>query len=154
MDNDTKTAVRPKIERMARASNARAIKDGTTRRTAARKAYRAKIESLLGESRDVQLAEVWQRVCPFLIDPVYELPDCRGIIGDLTDLAVVLQPGLDGMKADGLCRLIEKCAACASRQFDLPVVHTTSPDRSGELARERGPLRVEAGDRDEQVVLL
>ena len=134
--------------------NSRAIEDDITRRTVARNAYRAKIESLLDESSDERLADVWQRVCPFPLDLAYELPDRRGIIGDLTDLAVVLQPGLDGMKADGLCRLIEKCAACASRQFDLPVVHTTSPDRSGELARERGPLRVEAGDRDEQVVLL
>ena len=100
------------------------------RRTAARKAYRAKIESLLDESRDERLAEVWQRVCPFPIDPACELPDRRGIIEDLADFAVVLQPSLDGMKADRLCRLIEKYAACESRQFDLPVVHTTSPDEA------------------------
>ena len=100
MDNDNKTAVRSKLERMVRASNVRAIKDDTTRRTAARKAYRAKIESLLDESRDERLADVWQRVYPFPIDPASELPDRRGIIEDLADFAEVLQPSLDGMKAD------------------------------------------------------
>ena len=78
---------------------------------AARKAYRAKIESLLDESRDERLADVWQRVCPFPIDPAYELPDRRGIIEDLADFAEAIQPSLDGMKADRLCRLIEKYAA-------------------------------------------
>ena len=145
MDNDNKTAVKPKLERMVGASNARAIKDDTTRRTAARKAYRAKIESLLDESKDERLADVWQRVYPFPIDPAYELPDRRKIIEDLADFAVVLQPSLDGMKADRLCRLIENYAACESRQSDLSVSHTASPHRSGELVCGRGPLRVEAG---------
>ena len=108
--NNNKTAVRPKLERMARASNASAIKDGATRRIAARNAYRAKIKSLLDESRDERLAEMWQRVCPFAVDPAYELPDRRGIIEDLTDFAEAIQPSLDGMKADQLCRLIEKYA--------------------------------------------
>ena len=154
MDNDNKTAVRPKLKRMVRAGNARAIKDDTTRRTAARKAYRAKIESLLDESRDERLADVWQRVYPFPIDPAYELPDRRGIIEDLADFAEVLQPRLDDIKAGRLCRLIEKYAACEPRQSDLPVSHTASPHRSGELVRGRGPLRVEAGYRDHQVVLV
>ena len=155
MNNDNKTAVRPKPKKMSRASNARASKNGTTRRTAARKAYRAKIESLLDKSRDVQLADVWQRVYPSPIDPASELPDHRGIIEDLADFSEVLQPSLDGMEADRLCRLIElieKYAACESRQSDLPVSQTASSHRSGERVRGRGPLRVEAGCRDGQVV--
>jgi hypothetical protein len=77
----------------------------------ARKVYRAKIESLLDESRDERLADVWQRVYPFPIDPAYELPDRRGMLEDLADFAERLQLSLDGVKADQLCRLIEKCAA-------------------------------------------
>ena len=119
MDNDNKTAVRPKLETMERARNAMVIKDDTARRTAARKAYRAKIESLLDESSDEQLADVWQRVCPFPIDPAYDLPDRREIVLDLADLAVVLRPSLDGMQANQLCRLIEKHAAYEPRQPDL-----------------------------------
>jgi hypothetical protein len=154
MDNDSKTVVRPKLERTARASNARAIKEGTIRRTAARKAHRAKIESLLDKSRDVQLADLWQRVYPVPIDPVNELPDRQGIIADLADFAEVLQPSLDGVEADSLCRLIDKYAACESCQSDLPVSRTAAPRRSGEPLRGRGPHRVEAGCRDSQVVLV
>ena len=115
MGNESKTAARPR--RMVRAS----IKDDTTRRTAARKAYRAKIEFLLDESGDGRLADVWQGVYPFPIDPTCELPDRRGIIEDLADFAASLQPNRDGMKADQLCRLIETYAAYASRQSDLSV---------------------------------
>lgn len=111
MDNDNMTAFRPTIERMVRACNTTAIGNGTAGRTAARKAYRAKIESLLAESRDERLADMWQQVCPFAVDPAYELPDRRGIIKDLTDFAEAIQPSLDGMKANQLCRLIEKYAA-------------------------------------------
>ena len=121
MDNESKTAVRPK--RMVRAS----IKDDTTRGTAARKAYRAKIESLLDASRDERLADVWQGVYPFPIDPTCELPDRRGIIEDLADFAEPLQPSLDGMKADGLCRLIEKYT---SHQSDLSVCRCNSRRRA------------------------
>jgi hypothetical protein len=110
---------------------ARAIKDDTTRRTAARKAYRAKIESMLDESSDEPLADVWQRSYPFPIDPAAELPDRRGIIEDLADFAEVLQPSMDGMKANRLLRLIEKYAACGSRQSDLSVFL---------LARQTGTL--------------
>jgi hypothetical protein len=109
------TAVSPKPARMARDNNAGAIKGGTTRRSAARKAYRTKIESLLDKSRDVQLADVWQRVYPFPIDPSCKLPNRRGIIGDLADIAEVLQPSLDDINADRLCRLVEKYAACEPR---------------------------------------
>ncbi len=111
MDNDNMTAVMPKLERMVRACNITAIRNGAARRSAARRAYRAKIESLLDESRDERLADMWQQVCPFAVDPAYELPDRRGIIRDLTDFAEVIRPSLDGMKADQLCRLIEKYAA-------------------------------------------
>jgi hypothetical protein len=124
MDNDNKTAVKPKLERMVRAINAGVIKHDTTRRTAARKAYRVKIESLLDESRDERLADVWQRVYPFSIDPAYELPDRRGIIEDLADFAEALQPSLDSMKADRLCRLLESMPPVSldnpTRQFPIP----------------------------------
>ena len=121
MGNDNQTAIRPNLERMAKASIARTIKHYTTRRIAARSAYRAKIESLLDESSDERLADVWQLLYPFPIDPAYELPDRRGIIEDLADFAEVLKPNLDGMKAVRLCWLIEKYAACESRQADLSV---------------------------------
>ena len=154
MDNDIKTDVRPKLERMVGASKARAIKDDSTRRAAARKAYRAKIESRLDKSRDVQLADVWQRVYPFPIDPANDLPDHQGIIEDLADFAETLQPSLNDMRVERLCRLIEKYAACESRQSDLPVSHTASPHRSGERVRGRGPLRVEVGYRENQAVFV
>ena len=54
---------------------------------------------------------MWQLVCPFTIDPAYPPSDRRGIIRDLTDFAEAIQPSLDGMEADQLCRLIEKYAA-------------------------------------------
>jgi hypothetical protein len=133
MDNDNKTAVRPDLARMVRASNANAIMDGTTRGTAARKAYRAKIESLLDESGDARLADVWQPVCPFPVDSACELPDRRGLIEDLADFAEVLQPSLDGMTADRVCRLIEKYATCESRQSDVSVFQTASAHKTGEL---------------------
>ena len=107
MQCDNKT-VSPKLDRMVTAGNRGAVRDDTGRRTAARKAYRARIESLLDESSDEPLADVWQRMCPFPIDPAYELPDRRGIIEDLADFAEVLRPSLDGMKANRLCRLIER----------------------------------------------
>lgn len=114
MDNDNMTAFRPTIERMVRACNTTAIRSGTTRRNAARRAYRAKIESLLDESRNERLAAMWQQVCSFAVDPAYELPDRRGIIADLIDFAEAIQPSLDGMKTDQLCRLIEKYAAATT----------------------------------------
>jgi hypothetical protein len=120
MDNN-KTACRPKFATMAGPGNARAIEDDTIRRALARKAYRAQIKSLLDESSDTPLAEAWQRVYPFPVDPACELPDRRGIIEDLADFAEVLQPSLDGMKANRLCRLIEKYAACGSSQSDPSV---------------------------------
>jgi hypothetical protein len=91
--------------------------------TSCPEAYRAKIESLLDESRDERLADVWQRVCPFPLDLAYELPDRRGIIEDLADFAQALQPSLDRMKADQFCRMIEKHAARGSRQSGLSVSH-------------------------------
>ena len=131
-------------------NNSRAIEDDITRRTVARTAYRAKIESLLDESSDERLADMWQRVYRF---PV-EVPDRRAIIEDLADLAEALKPSLDGMKADRLCRLIEKYVGCEftdlTSQFPIPPL----PHRSGELVRGRGPLRVEAGQRDDQAVLV
>ena len=112
MDNDNMTAVR----RNLRPGNTTTL----TRRVAARKAYRAKIESLLDESRDERLADMWQQVCPFPIDQAYAFPDRQGIIVDLADFAEALQPSQDCMKADQLCRLIEKYADCAgTRAFSL-----------------------------------
>ncbi len=118
MNNDNKTAVRPKLKRVVSTGKTRASKEAAARRTAAREAYRAKIEALLDKSRDEQLTDVWERICPFAIDPACELPDRRGIIKDLADFAVVLRPSLYGMQAHGFCRLIEKYAASESRQPD------------------------------------
>ena len=108
MRNGMSIAVKPKVARM---TSAKIIMDAATERTAARKAYRTKIESLLAESKDERLAHVWQRVYPFPIDPACELPDRRGIIQDLADFAEVLQPRLEGMKPHRLCRLVEHYAA-------------------------------------------
>ncbi|MEI8373028.1 MAG: hypothetical protein WCJ35_09385 [Planctomycetota bacterium] len=108
MNNDQKSAVTPKLERFVSTSNATATKSDT--RIAARKAYRAKIESLLDESRDERLADMWQRAYPLTIDPAYELPDRRGIIEDLADFAEVLQPSLGNMKSHRLCQMLEKYA--------------------------------------------
>ena len=109
MNNAQNTVVKPELERMVSTSNATAPKSDTTR-IAARKAYRAKIESLLDESRDERLADIWQRAYPLPIDPAYELPDRRGIIEDLADFAEVLRPSLGCMKSHRLCRLLEKYA--------------------------------------------
>ncbi len=149
MNNDNKTAGRPKLAGMARTSNARAIKAVTARKAAARKAYRAKIESLLGKSEDGPLAGVWQQVCPFSFDGACELPNRRAIIKDLADFAEVLQPSLDGMQVQRLCRLIEKYAASKPRPSDLsvsrPARQTGTPNYRGqeesrgkELASLRG----------------
>lgn len=97
----------------------RTIEDDIIRRTAVRKGHRASIASLLDESSDERLADVWQQVYAFPIDTAYELPDRQEIIEDLTDLAAVLRPSLDGMTAEQLCWLIEKYAARESRQSDL-----------------------------------
>ena len=101
-----------------RAKHQRRTTTGNAGRTAAGKAYRAKIESLLAESGDEPLAEVWRRVCPFPIALACDVPDRRGIIEDLADFAEVLKPNLKGMKAQRLCWLIEKCAVSDSRQSD------------------------------------
>jgi len=108
---DRTTAVRPKRERAASPGSATPINDDSGRRTAGRDAYRAKIESLLGESRDSRLADIWQRVCPLPIDPAHDLPDRRGIIADLADFAEALQPSLEGMKSHRLCQLVERYAS-------------------------------------------
>jgi hypothetical protein len=121
MRRDNNTTLRPKREKATSDRSARNTVDDATARTAARKAYRAKIELLLDESKDDRLADVWQRVCPFPIDAARELPDRRGIIEDLADFAEVLRPNLRGMQGNRLCRLIEKYAACDSRQPDVSV---------------------------------
>jgi hypothetical protein len=110
--------------------------------------YRAKIESLLDESRDERLADVWQRLYPFPIDPAYELPDRRGIIEDLADFAEALQPSLNGMKADRLCRLIEKYAACESRQSDLSVSHIGTASMSATIRMRTTRTATAVGNRN------
>jgi hypothetical protein len=103
--------------------------------------------------RHVGFFRSWQQET-FGIDPAFELPDRQAIIEDLADFAEALQPSLDDMKADRWCRLIEKYAAWESRQSDLSLSHTASLHRSGELVRGRGPVRVEASYRDDQVALM
>src|SRR5580704_12156084 len=107
--------VKPKLQRRPTTGNAG--------RTLAMRAYRTKIESLLAESGDEPLADVWQRVCPLPVDLAWEVPDRRGIIEDLADFVEVLRPNLKGMKAHRLCCLIEKYAASEHRQT------TTDPAR-------------------------
>jgi hypothetical protein len=112
---------RTMTRKRVRAGTARAIKNDATRSTVARNAYRDQTVSLLDELSDERLADVWEWVCPFPIDLAYDLPDRRGLIEDLADFAEALQPSLDGMEADQLCRLIEKYAAYKSRQSDRAV---------------------------------
>ena len=114
MNNKMETAVTRKLERRARAKSAE--KADTARRTAARRAYRAKIESLLDKSDDELLASLWQRVCPLPLGLTCELPDRSGIIRDLADFAEVLRPSLEGLKVHRLCWLVEKYAACRQAQ--------------------------------------
>jgi hypothetical protein len=120
MIKESMIAIRPKLEKMVRASNIKTIKVDAVRTTAAGKIYRAKIESLLEKAEDEPLTDVWQRVSPFPITTATK-PNRRGIIRDLVDFAVVLQPRLDGMKAHRLCRLIEKYAAYVPRPPDVSV---------------------------------
>lgn len=113
MNNQIKTAVTLDPRGRVKARNARPSDPETARRAAARKTYRAKIESLLAEFGDEPLAGMWQRVCPF--DLACELPDRRGIIEDLADFAEVLRPSLYDIKANRLCRLIEKLNSAGNR---------------------------------------
>jgi muconolactone delta-isomerase len=104
---------------VARASNVKPIK--ISKRTGRGKAYRAKVEAMLAELASEQLVEVWRRVCPFAIASEFDLPDRQGIIQDLADFAVVLQPNLAEMTADQVCRWVEKYGGAANRrnQFEL-----------------------------------
>lgn len=107
----TKTTVRPKLGGMARANKGTAIKAATGRRTVA--SHRAKIEALFEKLATEQLADLWQRLYPLPIEPDCELPDRQGMVEDLADFGQVLQPNSDGLNADQLCWLIDKCArAC------------------------------------------
>ena len=135
MDNDQNTSVKPKLEKTVRKSNPTIIKIETTKRTTARKAYRARIEFLLDESKDEQLADIWQRVYPLPIDPVCELPDRRGIIEDLADFVEVLQPSPGCMKAHRLFWLLEKYATYESRQSNKR--STRSSQSPGHLVYSR-----------------
>jgi hypothetical protein len=121
MKNTEKSAPTPRAEWTASVRTGRVLNDRYTRASAAKRAYRARIESLLNESKDERLAAVWQRVCPFPIESAHDLPDRRGIIKDLADFAEVLQPSLDDMEAHRLCHLVEKYGACESRPLDLPL---------------------------------
>jgi hypothetical protein len=49
------------------------------------------------------------------------------MVEDLADFAEVLQPSLDGMKANKLCRLIEKYAAYEFCPSDLSVSPLARP---------------------------
>ena len=84
--------------------------------TATRTASVTRIETLLDKADDPVLADLWRQICPL---PVDHLPDRQGIIADLADFAEVLQPRLDGMQAQQLCRLIAAYAAqrCRSQSF-------------------------------------
>lgn len=132
---NTKTTVRPKLGRMARANMGTATKAATGRRTAA--SHCAKIEALFDKVATERLADLWQRLYPLPIEPDCELPDRQGIIEDLADFGQVLQPNSDGMTADQLCWLIDKCGrACnATGQAHEPL--RASPCRSFRNAPSR-----------------
>jgi hypothetical protein len=91
---NNKTLVRPTLGETARTNKAGA---DAGKRTAA--GYRAKIEALFDELAAERLADLWQKLYPLPIDPDCELPDRRGIIQDLADFALVLQPG-------GACEMV------------------------------------------------
>jgi hypothetical protein len=82
------------------------VKIGAARNAAGRD-YRAGIEALLERANSKALADLWQKVCPF---PVDKLPERQAVIADLADFAEQLQPRLADMRAEELCRLIEKYA--------------------------------------------
>ncbi len=83
------------------------LNTGSARSEAGRE-YRARIEALLDKANSEVLADLWQEICPFLVDT---LPERRAIIRDLGEFAAILQPRLADMQVDELCRLIEKYAA-------------------------------------------
>ena len=116
MNSNDKMAGGPKHRRPGRAGRDWAGKHHITDRAAARQAYRARIKSRLGKSEDERLADLWQQLYPFPIDPTRELPDRRGMIEDLADFAEALQPRVDRIQSDRLFRLIAKYAAGVSRQ--------------------------------------
>ncbi len=114
-------------------AKARASKVATGRRTR----HRAKIEALLDELASERLADLWQRLYPFPIDPDCELPDRQGIIEDLVDFVQVLQPNLDGMDTDQLCWLLDKCARACKVIGQTHERRQTAPYRSSRKARRR-----------------
>lgn len=114
----TKLIVRLKPGRVSRAAY---VKPSTTSMKAGPgKAYRAKIEALLAELPCEQLVDVWQQVCPFLIASEFGLPDRLGIIQDLADFVEILQPNLEDMTADQLCRWVERYAGAANQEKNKP----------------------------------
>jgi hypothetical protein len=127
---NTETTVRPKLGQMARANKAR-----TGRRTVAR--HRAKIEALFDELATEQLADLWQGLYPFPIDPDCELPDRQGIIEDLVDFGLVLQPNSDGLTADQLCWLVGQCGRACKTMAQAHERPRASPCRSFRKARRQ-----------------
>jgi len=112
--DQTKRIVSPELGRVARASNGTPIRTG--KRTGPGKAHSVQIEAMLAELTRERLVDVWQQVCPFAIASEYGLPDCRGIIRDLADFARVLQPNLEDLTADQLCRRVERYGGAANRE--------------------------------------
>jgi hypothetical protein len=84
----------------------------STARTAAERSRRATIEILLDKANHQVLADLWQEVCPYLVD---ELPERQGLIEDLADFAEVLRPSLGDIQTDELCRLIQRYAGACRR---------------------------------------
>jgi len=105
----TKTAIGANQKAMTRSPRSTLRRKSILR--TARMAYRARIESLLDESRDEQLVQLWQRVGVCHDNWSHEMLDRRGMIVDLADFAMVLQLNLHGMTADRLVQRIEKYAA-------------------------------------------
>ena len=119
-EDKTNRTVRPRAVGAAKASNGKPAQTST--RTGSRKLYRVQIETLLAELASGQLIEAWQRVCPFAIATEFGLPDHPGILQDLADLAEVLQPNLENMTADQLCRWVAKYGGAATRGQNRPTL--------------------------------
>jgi len=111
-----------------RATKGRPITITARNRTAARR--RTKIEALFNKMPTERLAELWQRLCPFPLDPDCELADRRGMIKDLADFGLVLQPNLEGLDTEQLWWLVDTSGRGCQVAVQAHEHLGTSPNRS------------------------
>jgi hypothetical protein len=134
---NAKAAVRPKRRGTVRSDKARTRVAKTGSKAALR--CRARIEALFDELTTDRLAGLWQRLYALPVKPDCELPNRRGMIGDLADFGQVLQPNADGLTADQLCRLVDKCGGGGEAIGRARERRRASPYRL--FQRGRGPYR-------------